>query len=386
MPSARWTAGTALTDLLIVGAVDVVTALPLIHLGHTPPGTWLLDQALLLPLLLRRRHPEAAFLLVSAVACVQLVVGARLPADAALLLALYAVAAHRPRRSALAAAGLLEAGVVLASVRFAPTGDGVIGSLVFLTGLVVAAFMLGTSGRTRREYLASVEDRAVRLEIERDQQARLGALAERTRIAREMHDIVAHHLSVMVTLAEGARAAQAASPADADMAIGQVATTGRQALTEMRQLLGVLRDTDPAAVGPQPGLGDVDSLIEQIRSTGLTVRKQSHGQPRALTTTAELTAYRAVQEALTNTLKHAAVPTAVCVTFDWAADELRLRVTNDETAPRSGQADSPGMGLTGMRERLAVHGGALTAGPGPGPSTGWVVAARLPYDPPAVNR
>jgi signal transduction histidine kinase len=268
---------------------------------------------------------------------------------------------------------------VLASIRFAPTGDGVIGSLIFLTGLVAAAYLFGTSFQTRREYLASVEDRAVRLEAERDQQARLGAIAERTRIAREMHDIVAHNLSVIIALADGAHAAQETSPSTAADAMAQVAATGRQALGEMRTLLGVLRDDDDgmSGLGPQPDLQQLDDLLEQVRSTGLSVRKNVHGEPRPLSKTAELTVYRTVQEALTNTLKHAHAATAVTVLLDWRPETLHVVVTDDGTGNAEvTRSSAAGLGLTGMRERLGVHRGVLMAQPGTG--GGWVVHAELP--------
>jgi signal transduction histidine kinase len=316
---------------------------------------------------------------VCVLAAVQWLSGERLPADAALLLALFTIAAQEPRRRAFVAAGVLELGVVLASIRFAPTGDGVVGSLVFLTGLVAAAYLFGTSLRTRREYLASVEDRALRLEVERDQQARLGAIAERTRIAREMHDIVAHNLSVMITLAEGAVATHVSEPAAAADAMAQVASTGRQALGEMRQLLGVLRDDDDNNVlDPQPGLDQLEDLLEQVRRTGLAVRKDVRGTPRALTMTEQLTIYRAVQEALTNTMKHARGATAATVLLDWQPQSLSVTVTDDGAARADpGASATDGLGLSGMRERLAVHGGTLRAGPRS--RTGWLVQATLPF-------
>jgi signal transduction histidine kinase len=367
-----------LADAALAIGLDVLTALPLIHRRESSPLVWLLDQALVLPLVLRRRYPIPVFAFVCVLAAVQWLTGERLPADAALLLALYTIAAQEPRRHAFVAAGVLELGVVLASIRFAPTGDGVVGSLVFLTGLVAAAYLFGTSLQTRRDYLASVEDRALRLEVERDQQARLGAIAERTRIAREMHDIVAHNLSVMITLADGAVATQASEPAASGGAMAQVASTGRQALGEMRRLLGVLRDDDDSnGLDPQPGLDQLEDLLEQVRRTGLTVRKDVRGAPQALTMTEQLTVYRAVQEALTNTMKHARDATAATVLLDWQPHALSVTVTDDGSArPDTAASATDGLGLSGMRERIAVHGGTLRAGPGS--RSGWRVHATLP--------
>ena len=380
-PHRTWTWRTALQDIAVVVLLDVLTGLALLHDDRPGGAVWLLDQALLLPLLLRRRWPMQVFVFVAAVASVQWLTARHLPADAALLLALYTVAAAEPRRRAMLAAAVLELGVVLASVRFAPTEDGVVGSLIFLTGLVAAAYLLGTSVQSRREHLATVEERAVRLERERDQQARLGAIAERTRIARELHDIVAHNLSVMITLADGALAQQSIAPRASAEAMQQVSRTGRQALTEMRRLLGVLRDDDDdGSRDPQPGLEQLDELLEHVRRTGVAVRKTVSGEPRPLTPTAQLTVYRTVQEALTNVLKHAPAARSVTVALQWCPDALRVAVTDDGAPPAApaaphGTAEA-GHGLAGMRERLALHGGRLTAGPGrPG---GWDVVAELP--------
>ncbi|MDT7545522.1 MAG: hypothetical protein QOE99_1632, partial [Actinomycetota bacterium] len=368
-----------LSDAALAIGLDLLTALPLIHRRESSPLVWLLDQALVLPLVLRRRYPIPVFAVVCVLAAVQWLSGERLPADAALLLALFTIAAQEPRRHAFVAAGVLELGVVLASIRFAPTGDGIVGSLVFLTGLVAAAYLFGTSLRTRREYLASVEDRALRLEVERDQQARLGAIAERTRIAREMHDIVAHNLSVMITLADGAVVTHVSEPAASADAMAQVASTGRQALGEMRRLLGVLRDDDDSnGLDPQPGFDQLEDLLEQVRRTGLTVRKDVRGAPRALTMTEQLTIYRAVQEALTNTMKHARGATAATVLLDWKPESLSVTVTDDgQPRPDPAASATDGLGLSGMRERLAVHGGTLRAGPRS--RNGWLVQATLPF-------
>lgn len=364
-----------LLDVALAVALDVATALPLVHHDERSAAVWLLDQALVLPLIVRRRYPSAVFALIALLASVQWISGIRLAADAALLVALYTVAALEPRQRAVTAAAVLELGVVLASIRFAPTGDGIIGSLVFLSGLVTAAFLLGTSGRTRRQYLDGLEERAERLEVERDQQGRLGAAAERTRIAREMHDIVAHNLAVMIALAEGAAATVSTDSKAASAAMRQAAQTGRGALGQMRHLLGVLRDDQTSAVtAPQPGLDDLPQLMAQVRSTGLTARLETRGQPRDLSHTMQLTLYRAVQEALTNTMKHAPTATAATVVFDWCGDALQVCVTDNGGAVVVSSAPQ-GHGLSGMRERLAMHGGALNFGAQRG---GWTVRVQLP--------
>jgi len=370
------------TDVALTLLLAALSTVPLLRAGTTSPGLWVLDQALVWPLVLRRSRPLATFCVIATIALAQLLTAERLGGDAALLLALYTVATRESRQRAAAVAGALELGVVLASFRFAPVEDDVLGSVVFLSGLVAAAFFLGTSVRARREHLASVEDRAVRLEREREQQNRLVATAERARIAREMHDIVAHSLSIMITLADGAALANRTGQPAATDAMNQVSSTGRQALAQMRGLLGVLREAidteadEEVDLAPQPGLAQIEPLLAQVRSTGLAVRMSVHGLPRDLPLTGQLTVYRVIQEAMTNILKHAREVTKVHVALDWAADGLDLDV-RDDGAPGSA-APSPGMGLSGMRERLAVHGGVLSAGPATG--RGWLVHAHLPLD------
>jgi signal transduction histidine kinase len=383
-----WTWRVALADLGLALVLDLATvhAVWREHRGYGP-AVWVLDQALVLPVALRRRHPAAVFAVLAVLASVQWAYRLALPADAALLVALYTVAAHETRARAVAAVAVLETGVILASLRFAPTGDGVVGSLIFLTGLVAAAYLLGTSVRSRRAYLAALEDRARRLEVERDQQAQLIQIAERTRIAREMHDIVSHHLSVMIPLAAGAAATAVTQPVEAAEAMDQVALTGRGALAEMRRLLGVLRQDAPAAgiAQPQPGLGQLDELLEQVRGTGLPVQLRVRGRPRPVPGTTQLTLYRAVQEALTNTRQHARGVTGASVTFTWRPAELDLVISDDGAWPapvpssRPGATPATGMGLAGMRERVSAAGGTMTARPGP--DAGWRVHVSLPLDP-----
>jgi signal transduction histidine kinase len=347
------------------------------------PAAWLLSAALVVPLVWRRRAPVPVFGLVAAAALVQWALGLRLTADLALLVALYTVAATRPRREALAAAAVLEVGAVLAAVRFGPARDPFV-SLVFLTGLVAAAVSLGTTVRNRRTYLGALVERAAALERERDQQARLAATAERSRIAREMHDVVAHSLTVVVTLAEAAAVTAEADPAAAREAMGQVARTGRTALAEMRKLLGVLRaeqdgdrEDDGGTRAPVPGLHRLDQLVDDARAAGLPVRLTVSGAARPLPTTVDVTAYRLVQESLTNALRHAVDPTGVRVLLRWRDDALLVEV-GDDGRPGAPVADG-GHGLAGMRERLALFGGTLTSGPGP--AGGWTVSAVLPLEP-----
>jgi signal transduction histidine kinase len=294
------------------------------------------------------------------------------------------VAAHQSRLRAVAAAGLLEAGAVMAAVKWEPAGTPE-RSLLFLTATVVAALFTGLTAASGSRYLAWMDERARRLEIERDQQAEIAAAAERTRIARELHDIVSHSLSVVITLADAAAIVSRADPGQGAEAMTEVSEAGRRALADMRAMLGVLR-TDkppsglalPSELEPQPGVAELGALVDQIRATGLAAEVAVKGPVFPLGAAAELTVYRVVQEALTNALRHAGARRAL-VTISYDNPEVRVRVADDGPAPgqpaASGQFRAPGHGLDGMRERVALHGGTLRAGPAPG--GGWLVEAIL---------
>ncbi|GAA0942396.1 sensor histidine kinase [Actinocorallia libanotica] len=333
----------------------------------------LLQAALVLPLVGRRRAPRTVFALICGAALVQWLLGLQLPADAALLVALYTVAAWSERRWTVAAAVVLTAGIVLASWRWSPDGR-FLASVAALTAMAAVTAVLGSNIRDKRTYLSALEDRAVRLEHERDQRARLAAAEERTRIAREMHDIVTHNLSVMVALTDAAVYAQEHSPAKATAVMHQISETGRQALTDMRRSLGVLRAGEPDAERhPPPGIAQLEPLAAQMRATGLATRLEVLGDPAPVPATAQLTVYRLVQEALTNTLKHSPSGTRAEVAVRCSPDAVDVDVTDDGPAP-SGPS-SPGQGLAGMRERTTAYGGSFAAGPRPG--GGWRVHARL---------
>jgi signal transduction histidine kinase len=285
---------------------------------------------------------------------------------------------------------------VLATVRWAPV-DGHLKSSVFLTGMVFAALLAGVVVRALRSQLGWLSERADRLEFERDQQASIAAAAERSRIAREMHDVVSHNIQVMVTLADAAAIAQRAEPERAGEAMREVSGTGRQALTDMRRMLGLLRHDDqvpggaagtPAgarraadvhALAPQPGLDDLEALVERVCSTGLAVTLERRGDPFELSGAAELTVFRIIQEALTNALKHARSPQSVRVVLAFDDPEVSVEVTDDgHAAPAPSAAangNGGGHGVNGMAERAAAFGGTLVAGPGE--TGGWRVATTL---------
>jgi signal transduction histidine kinase len=363
------------TDVLIAATLLLLCLGFLRQFAVDRPASAIIQLALIAPLVWRRRAPMTVFLVVAAVALVEWLTATLLPADIALLVALFTVAVHdRPSRS-LAAAGILEVGVVMASVRWSLAGDPP-RSTIFLSGMVVAALFVGITLRTWRAYLDSLVERANQLEYERDQQARLAAAAERSRIAREMHDVVAHNVSIMVTLADGARAVAKSDPDRARETMAEVSSTGRLALTDMRQLLGVLRtEGDGADRNPQPDLTSLPRLIEGVRGTGLRVHLEVRGDPFEIPPGVGLTVYRIVQESLTNVLKHADHPTSAHVGLDYRSPFVDLLVEDDG---RSTHRHSDGHGLCGMAERAAIYGGQLVAGPGP--SGGWLVTARIRAD------
>ncbi|MFC9330870.1 sensor histidine kinase [Kitasatospora sp. NPDC057015] len=334
-----------------------------------------LTAALALPLVWRRRAPLTVFGVVVTAAFVQWLTDVQLPADVALLVALYTVAANCDRRGTLAAGAVVQAGALLACLRW--TADGAfLTPFVALTAMIVAAAVLGVNVRTTRAYLAALQDRAAHLERHQDQQARLAVAEERTRITREMHDIVTHNLSVMVALTDAALYAQHRSPDKATAAMVQISETGRQALTDMRRSLGVLRTDEPDAQRhPLPGIAQLDTLADQMGAAGLPTLLEVHGDHTHVPATAQLTVYRLVQEALTNTLKHTPAGTHAEVRIRCSTDALTVDVTDSGRCPPPPAAAPPGHGIAGMRERAAAYGGTVQAGPLPG--GGWAVRTRL---------
>jgi signal transduction histidine kinase len=361
-------------DAALAAVLGAGTVPQLVHSARQPAGGFtvrlVLSVLLVAPVVWRRRRPLPAFAFAATVALLQWSVGVPLAADVALLVYLYTVASRYPVRVGVLAAAVVEAGVVLASVRWdlAESLDlPWIPALLLLSGPVAAALLLGVSVRTRRQTLAALAGRA-------EQQAAAAVAAERTRIARELHDIVAHGLSVMVTLSDAAALKQAREPDRAASAMRQVSATGHQALEDMRRLLGVLRtEDDPAGRHPQPGLTQLDALVAQVRETGLAVSVT--GTPGSVPLGPELTVYRIVQEAITNTLKHARAPTRIAIDLSYRAGVVVVEVRDDGARV---SAAAPGLGLTGMRERVAGYDGSLDAGPDPG--GGWRVRACLPLE------
>ncbi|MGD0700412.1 MAG: sensor histidine kinase [Trebonia sp.] len=361
------------TDALLAAALLALSTAWLVRSPFADVRAGLVQTALIATVAVRRRRPSTVFLIACAIAFGQWLMGFPLLGDGALLIGLYTVAAHESRIRALAAAGLLEAGVIMAAWKWEPAGN-VTHSLLFLTATVIAALFAGLTVASGSRYLAWMDERARRLAVERDQQATIATAAERTRIARELHDIVSHSLSVVITLADAAAVVSHSDPDREVMA--EVSQAGRQALSDMRAMLGVLRTDDrPPELAPQPGVPELGVLLERVRATGLAVDFDAVGAPFPVGATAGLTIYRIVQEALTNTIRHARAGHArVTIRYDSALVEVR--VADDGTAAATdGQR---GHGIDGMRERAALHHGTLSAGPVPG--GGWLVSAVLRLD------
>ncbi|MEZ0070867.1 sensor histidine kinase [Planotetraspora sp. GP83] len=364
-------------DALLAAAIFLVTLGP----GQVLRGgleVVLLQAGLALPLVWRRRAPLTVFVLIAAVAGLQWLAGVQLPADVALLVALYTVGTHATWRRTVAAAAVVQAGAVLASARWAPEGRFLL-SVVALTAMTAAAAVTGTNMRTRRAYLAA-------LERDRDQRARLAVAEDRARMARDMHDIVTHNLSVMIALADSAHYVRASAPDKAAAAIGQIAETGRQALADMRRSLALhandcepdaadgtgLRAADDLRRHPAPGLAQLPALVDRLRAAGLATGLQVYGDAAQIPAAAQLTVYRLTQEALTNALKHTPPGTRAEVWVEVSPEAVTLEVTNNGTTPAT---IGGGRGIKGMRDRVAAYGGTFRAGPLP--AGGWRVSARL---------
>ena len=337
--------------------VAVTTALGTQQDERSGPAPAIVLFALLesVPLAMRRRWPiEVFWLVLAGSAGVDLLTGNLNPAG--LVVALYTIAAHAERPSALRAVTGAAAVAAFLIVHDRAYNFGV----VVVLALLAVAWAVGDNMRTKRAYLRALEERAVRLEREREQHALRAAAEEQARIARELHDVIAHSVSVMVVQAAAAEDVFDCQPERSRQALQAIEATGRSALTELRRLLGVVRmPAETGSYAPQPGLDALDALVEQVRSAGLPVELVVEGTRDAVPVGVDLSAYRIVQEALTNTLKHAEA-TRADVVVRYAGSELVVEVVDDgQTAAVPGDG---GQGLIGMRERVALYGGELDAG------------------------
>lgn len=341
--------------------------------NHSGIGVWLVAQTAAWVLVVRRRFPQSVLALTLALAAYGWWSDDVLFAHLGALVALHWVALACSRRRAIGWWLASEVVAVLVSFRVASTGS-VNDYAVILGAAALAALLLGQSQRGQRESLAALEERTHQLEVERRNSELLAAAAERTRIAREIHDVVAHSVSVMTALSEGAAAA--ADPRESRATMRQVAATGREALTELRRVLSVLRDGS-ADRQPQPAVGDLIGLVDDVRGTGLDVEldlieSAVAGLPAPL----QVTIFRIVQESLTNTLKHADDATRARVVVRVVDDLVDVAVQDDGgPAPDRPRLPGAGSGLRGMRERVEAFGGRLSAGPSA--QGGWLVSCRL---------
>jgi len=345
------------------------------HPAHPPLAVSLVVSVLTaLVLSLRRVWPGPVFgvtVLMAAVLAQWPVRGALFPV--ALAIGLYTVAATMSRATALVAAVLAVAAEIPA------TGQG--GwhhswlAAIYVVIAIAGVLVTGLYVSTRRAYLAELRDRNQRLEREHDQTRALATAVERARIARDMHDSVAHHLTVIVALSDGALAAVTRAPGQASDAIRGVSSTAREALAETRRLLGVLRTEGGLELRqPLPGLSDLDGLFTRVRAAGLPVQYEHSGPPGDTPPGVQLVIFRLIQEALTNTMKHAGPDANATVRLRLEPGEIRVEV-EDDGAGSAGVPRAPGGGLTGMAERVGAYGGELICGPRQ--PRGWRVTARL---------
>ena len=425
------------TDVMAAAALfTVLVALPWIALGPMvapdPQGrqtavSLLAGAGMVLPWAVRRVRPVASAAVVTAAAVLHLLAGPEFSLSLLMVpLTVYNLAANAPRSVSVAGLLLGLVGGVANGVKVwlfpaqFVTPDGLtvrspaepLAMVIMAIGcglMVLTAWAFGDVVRNRRLAVRALEDRAHRLEVQSRQERELAAADERSHIAREMHDIVAHSLQVVISQADGARYAAAAKPALAVTALETIGQTGRSALADMRQLLGVLRETGETVAGvpgvtdddarrpaadaspdgrgtrlppgrrPQPRLADLPALVETMRLSGLEVSLLETGTPRrALPAGGELAAYRIVQEALTNTLRHGGPDADAFVTLAWTARGLDLQIDDDGCGAAADPATrGSGQGLRGAAERTALFGGTLETGPRVG--TGYRVSAHLPY-------
>jgi signal transduction histidine kinase len=381
----QWTAPLVCAALGVPGLLDSATG--------ADPG---LAAALVVligftvPLLARDRHPFLVFAVITAFSIAEAASGVLTYAHfLAQLIMLYNLARFAPPLQLTVAVAITVPQTIVTILTFAPDRriEEIDSPLALTTDLVLcilAIACLGLAGRVARAYIMALEDQAMRLEVERDQRARLAEATERARISREMHDILGHTLAVVVGLADGAAGLAETKPKQGAETLRIIADSGRGALADLRRLLNGIREEGPheTPFRPQPGVGDLDTLMERIRAAGPDVDLHTAGDLTTLPAGLQLTVYRIVQEALTNTLKHAASDTTIRVSL--IAEQDAVHVTVEDTGPpateREHSFQGGGQGLLGMRERAALYQGTVTAGPNS--AGGWSVRAVLLPAPP----
>ena len=373
-PGRLFDVGVVLALLALGAAIVITTTGAVPRFSEVRIPTYAVLMLSLASLLVRRRYPLVTIGIIAAGVLGESILRPAFVFEPLVMVAVYIAAARLHWRNALAVSlGLFALFVVAGGIVDGSASPSRIVSAVVAFG---AAFAVGVYVNTRTAYVDSLQVRAEQLVRERELLAGQAVAEERVRIARELHDVVAHHLS-LITIQAGALRAQVGEGSPAATAAGVIATTGHQAMDEMRRMLGVLRlgaSEAGADHSPQPGLRDTEQLVKQTRAAGVTVAFTIEGEPRRLPPGVELNAYRIVQEALTNVLRHAG-PAHCTVVVAYGVDRLELRVTDDgrgsDATPSNG-----GHGLVGMRERVALFGGDFYAGAVPG--GGFAVRATLP--------
>lgn len=366
----------------VLGTVFTVVGLVGLLAASDPEGEFadpdalgvVLSLGVTAPLFFRRRAPLAT-LLVSTVALV-LLATLEYPASVAsqiILVGAYSVGSHGEGARRIIGLVALELGVVTVIVVGIP--DTTTGGLVVAGITYAAAYILGSAMRNRRLYLQQLEERSVLLARERDEAAKRAVADERLRIAQELHDVVAHSMGVIAVQAGVGAHVIDTDPEEAKRSLEAISQTSRSTLVEIRRLLGVLRADGTAGYQPAPGLADLPGLVTDVSAAGLDVGVEVRGDRQSLPPSVDLTAYRIVQEALTNVLKHAGRARATVV-IAYEPGALRLEILDDGRGV-NGRSSGKGHGLVGMRERVGVYGGSLDAGPRPG--GGFRVSAWLPY-------
>jgi signal transduction histidine kinase len=382
-----------LFDLLIGAGVAGLASLGYVT-PDTPAGSIALGYAMAVAVVLRRRWPLVTMGIVAGVALLQVLLFPPHfdPAayDVAVVVAMYSVVKYgRHLRDGILAGAVVAAGIAIEAIRH--PDQTVIPLTLFYIGVCGGVWLMGYSMRNRRIYVATLEERAASLEREREHLARLAVADERAAIARELHDVVAHSLAVMIVQADGGSYAIDSDPTQARQALKTVADTGREALADMQRLVGVLRGTRPEPDGEvirmPVSLDDLDQLVERARAAGVTVDLAVTGSGHPVPPTVALVVYRIVQEALTNVLRHAGTRAQVRLRLGYTDDTVTVSVVDDGggvRGPAEEQAvgERPGgHGLVGMRERVNVHGGYFAAGPA---GSGWSVEATIPLRAPAT--
>lgn len=316
------------------------------------------------PLLWRRTRPGLVLVVLAAAFAVSTVSVTAEPNGVGLLFGVYAAAVYGNERTRIVG-GAVALGVLLVAFGtvLATASGRALGHLTGISFGYGLVWLLGRHIRTRHAYLAALKERAIRLERDRDEHARRATEQERTRIARDIHDVVMHNVSIIAVQAGAARTTSSSDPGRATDALGVIERTARSTLAELRALLGVLRKDDPPSPSrqPQPTLGQLEELVSQAREAGLRVEARVEGPVRPLVEIVDLCAYRVVQEALTNAIKHAPYAN-VQLLMRYGARDLQISVSND-CAGTSPTPRPPGHGLIGMKERVSLVGGELRTGP-----------------------